>query len=184
MVYIVGKFGKKSITLLCSLSYLSLARYEAMLGKLDKLIIAPLPPTTPCVTSGESLQKGTAYDVISFESEVGVGEEELELEMNMPSNSPSSSTRRPMIQQSDNSLASNVVKFYHDKPGMFVFLVFCVPFILSTIALSANVKMGSCYTCSQSSSDELLQRSKRTSTAALPTPPWWLATIKCVRRWV
>ena len=125
--------------------------------KLDKLIIAP-PPSNDAMSSPvvNPLQKGTAYDVISFESEVGVGEEELELEMNMPSNSPSSSTRRPMIQQSDNSLASNVVKFYHDKPGMFVFLVFCVPFILSTIALSANAKMGNSYTCSQSSSDELL----------------------------
>ena len=49
--------------------------------KLDKLIIAP-PPSNDAMSSPvvNPLQKGTAYDVISFESEVGVGEEELELE--------------------------------------------------------------------------------------------------------
>ena len=119
-------------------------------------------------TSGATVVKNplrkTAYDVISFESEVLGGEEELELEMNMPQRrtpiSPSSSMGMTILND-NNTLLSKVFTLYNDKPGLSVFLILCLPFMIATIALSVSLYSDSSQSCGQIySSDELLQQQK------------------------
>ena len=61
----------------------------------------------------------------------------------------------------DNKLLSRLMMLYDNRPGMFVFVVLCVPFIISTIALSVHISGSSSQGCEQVyTSEELLQQQK------------------------